>query len=271
MHIGRRVPIALLFGCAAISTGGCKRSEPIAAEKEKLVVFAATSLREAFTTMGETFKRSHSEVELVFNFAGTQELRLQIEQGASADVFASADQRHMAELLRVGRVQTQAVFARNEPVVVVAQESAATIREFADLAKATRIVIGAAEVPIGRYTAQILDRASAKFGADFRARIESKVVSRELNVRQVLAKVTLGEADAGIVYRTDALSNKDRIPVVAIPSDINVIAEYPIAVVSSPTLSKLARTWVDFVLSVEGQKSLRSVGFLAPSGPDSRP
>ena len=152
-------------------------------------------------------------------------------------------------------------------MIVVARESVEKIRSLADLPSAERIVIGVPEVPIGRYTLQILDRASATaLGADFRARVEAKVVSRELNVRQVLAKVSLGEADAGIVYRTDARAARDGVGVVTIPLDVNVIAEYPIAVVSDAAHPALARDWVDFVVSVEGQRVLAKAGFIAPTG-----
>jgi len=233
-------------------------------QEDRLVVFAATSLRDAFTAMGEDFERAHPGVEVTFNFAGTQELRTQLEHGAGVDVFASADQVHMEALVQGSHTTAPVVFARNEPVIVVATEAAARIRSLTDLPSAARIVIGTPEVPIGRYTLLILDRASATLGADFRARVEAKVVSRELNVRQVLAKVTLGEAQAGIVYRTDAQSALGQVTVVTIPSEINVTADYPIAVVTGAAHPTLARAFVDFVMSAEGQRALRSAGFLAP-------
>jgi molybdate transport system substrate-binding protein len=230
-------------------------------KEDKLVVFAAASLRDAFTALGENFEREHPGVTVSFNFAGTQELRTQVEQGASADVFASADQKHMAELVRQKLVAGPVVFARNEPVVVVADESAARIKALADLPNAERLVIGAPDVPIGRYTAQILNSASASLGADFSARVEAKVVSRELNVKQVLVKVSLGEAQAGIVYRTDARTAKD-VTTVGIPENMNVIAEYPIAAISAAPHPELARAWVAVVLSDAGQSKLREAGFL---------
>lgn len=262
----------MLLTSLLASLTGCKRPEPSpAAREDKLVVFAAASLREVFTAMGDDFKRAHPGVEVTFNFAGTQELRTQLEHGAAADVFASADQRHMDELARASRVSGPVVFARNEPVIVVAKESAASLRGLADLPSANRIVIGAPEVPIGRYTLQILDRASTTLGADFRSRVEARIVSRELNVRQVLTKVSLGEAQAGFVYRTDARAAQDQVSVVAIPPELNVIAEYPIAVVSGAAHPGLARAWVDFVLSADGQRALRNAGFLAPSGSNPPP
>jgi len=230
----------------------------------KLVVFAATSLRDAFGQLGEAFKKAHPGVEVTFNFAGTQEIRTQLEQGALADVFASADERHMKALLDAGKVEAPRVFAENEPVIVVASEKVGSIRALADLPSAARIVIGAPEVPIGKYTLQILDRASAKLGADFRARVEAHVVSRELNVRQVLAKVSLGEADAAIVYRSDVGSAAGKLGVLSIPPEINVIARYPVARVKGGPSPALAQEWLTLVLSEPGQAMLRKSGFIAP-------
>jgi len=243
---------------------------PVPAKEEQLVVFAAASLRDAFTTLSDAFKAANSGITVTLNFAGTQELRTQLEQGAQVDVFASADQKHMGELLKAGRVKDPALFARNEPVIVVAKESAKKLKGIADLPKLKKLVIGVPEVPIGRYTLQILDRASEKFGKKFAEQTLAKVVSRELNVRQVLAKVSLGEADAGIVYRTDALSlkeGKENVTVVDIPPDINVIAEYPIAVVTDAPHPRLAEQWVKLVQSELGQRALQSAGFLPPGEP----
>jgi len=258
----RLFAVALGIAVAAASLAGCTRPEPPSAAREDLlVIFAAASLRDVFTAMGVDFKRLHSGVALTFNFAGTQELRMQLEHGAAADVFASADPGHMEALVQASRVANPVVFARNEPTLVVSTESAATVRSFSDLPKAARIVLGTPEVPIGRYALQILDRATTTLGADFRARVEARLVSRELNARQVLAKVSLGEAQAGIVYRTDALSAQGRVSIVKIPSEINVIADYPIAVVTAAAHPHLARAWMDYVLSAEGKRALANAGF----------
>jgi molybdate transport system substrate-binding protein len=233
-----------------------------AAQETELVVFAATSLREPFTSLGESWRTAHPGATLTFNFAGTQELRMQLEQGAAADVFASADPRHMDELVKGNRASAPTWFARNEPVIVVAKEAAESIRALGDLPRAKRLVIGAPEVPIGRYTLQVLDKAAGSLGATFRADVESKVVSRELNVRQVLNKVKLGEAEAGFVYRTDALSAPE-LRVISIPAELNVIAEYPIAAITDAKHPKLAQSFVELVKSREGLSALEHAGFLA--------
>lgn len=255
----------------------CKRAEPAPAptpadkpsaqneaQEKELSVFAAASLKEAFNALASDFKQMQPGVEVNFQFAGSQEIRTQIEHGAPADVFASADQKHMNELVKAGKAKEPVTFARNEPVVVVA-EAQKRIQSLADLPNAVKIVIGAPEVPIGRYTLQILDKASDKLGKDFRARVEAHVVSRELNVRQVLAKVTLGEADAGIVYRTDVPKDQNELRIVAIAPELNVIAEYPIAALTAAPHPRLAKAWVELVTSERGQAALKQAGFLAPT------
>jgi molybdate transport system substrate-binding protein len=224
-------------------------------------VYAAASLRDAFTRLSEEFRKANPGVELTFNFAGSQELRTQIQHGATADVFASADERNMALLVKSGRVQGPVVFARNDLVIVIAKEKVAAVQTVADLARVERLVLGAHEVPVGSYTEQMLERAARRFGNDFRTRIAARVVSRELNVRQVLAKVMLGEADAGIVYRTDATAQHDAINVVTIDPDLNVIAEYPIGVVSGTAQPHLSAKWVSLVRSPIGRRVLESLGF----------
>jgi molybdate transport system substrate-binding protein len=255
---------------------GCPRAEaPPGAQEQpkqgKLVVFAAASLREVFTQLEGDFQRSHPGVEVTFNFAGSQELRTQLEQGAVADIFASADTHHLEVLARTARVSPPTLFARNSPVLVVARESEATIRSLADLPSARRIVIGAPEVPIGRYTLQLLDNAGRVLGSDFRARVEARVVSRELNVRQVLNKVSLGEAQAGFVYRTDARAAKPPLAQVELPAELNVVADYPVAVVAGAPHPTLARAWIALLLSARGQSALAEAGFLPPPGSQATP
>lgn len=246
------------FVIAALVVCGCA-APARAEESHEITVFAAASLREAFEDLGKAFKaKTHVKVRL--NLAGSQELRTQIEQGARADVFASADQKHMDALVTTKLATAPRVFARNTPVVIVPADNPAKVASFQDLMKAKRIVIGVPEVPIGNYTLQILDKA----GADFKQKVLANVVSREPNVRQVLAKVTLGEADAAIVYRTDAMAGKDKVKIIDIPAKVNVVAEYPVAVLAKAPEAAAARAFVDLLLSAEGQKRLAAAGFVAP-------
>jgi molybdate transport system substrate-binding protein len=240
----------VLFGSAAAT-----RAE----DSHEITVFAAASLRESFEDLAKTFEaRTHVKVQL--NLAGSQELRTQIENGARADVFASADQKHMAALVKANMVAAPRVFARNTPVVIVPKGNPSKVGSFDQLPGAKKIVIGVPEVPIGNYTLQILDKA----GADFKQKVMANVVSREPNVRQVMAKVSLGEADAAIVYRTDAMAGKDKVEIIEIPAKLNVVAEYPVAVLSKAPEAAAARAFVDLLLSADGQKRLGAAGFVAP-------
>jgi molybdate transport system substrate-binding protein len=255
------------LGGATVACGAAPGSNGAGGE---LVVFAASSLGDAFTVIGEDFERAHAGVDVSFDFAGTQQLRTRLEHGAAADVFASADPQDMVELVAAGRVDAPRRFAENEPVVVVAPEAASVVRSLADLAHAERVVIGSEEAPIGRYALQILDRAGAAMGDDFRARVEARVVSREPDVRQVLARVRMGEAQAGIVYRTDAKIAGDEVVVVPIPPEVVVVAEYPIAVVTGTREPELARAFVEHLLAADGRRRLEEAGFRAPSAGDGR-
>jgi molybdate transport system substrate-binding protein len=250
-HMKRLVVAALVVSGFAATT----RAE----ESREITVFAAASLREVFDDLAKTFEdKSHVKVRV--NLAGSHELRTQIENGARADVFASADQKHMAALVKARLVSAPRVFARNTPVVVVPRGNPAKVGSFEDLPRARKLVIGVPEVPIGTYTLEILD----KVGGEFKQKVLANVASRELNVRQVLAKVSLGEADAGIVYRTDAMAAKDRVEIIEIPAKVNVIAEYPVAVLTKAPQAATARAFVDLLLSGDAQKRLAAAGFVAP-------
>lgn len=229
-----------------------------------LDVFAAASLREAFQALATTFQSEHPGVAVRLTFAGSQDLRTQIEHGAAADVFASADHEAMNALLAAQRVTTPGVFAKNRLVLVTPGDNTA-VTSLLTLPDAKRIVVGAPAVPVGRYTQRLLEAAAKdpRYGSDFVARVEARIVSREANVRQVLAKVTLGEADAAIVYRTDAAVAKD-VRVIALPSELAFQAAYPIAVVSGSREPELAQRWIAFVHSAAGQAALARAGFEPP-------
>ena len=250
--------VAAVFALAAALFA---RAAAAAPPPQELVVFEAASLTDAFASLAEKFRAAHAGIKVTANAAGSQELRTQIEHGAKADVFASADLKHMDKLRQVGLVLAPTVFACNQPVVVVRPGSG--VKAFADLASVDRLVIGAPGVPIGTYTDQILAAAGKQLGGDWVKRVQARIVSRELNVRQVLAKVTLGEADAGIVYRTDAMAAKGKATAIAIPDAFNVTAEYPIAALKAAPRADLAAAWIALVTSPAGQALLAQHGFTA--------
>lgn len=255
-HVGRRIGyvIALVLGCGSTA---CSPSGSNAG-RTRVSVFAASSLTEAFGEIERAFEATHPGIDVQSTFAGSQILRLQIEQGAAADAFASADEDHMRALERTGRVEAVQTFAHNALAVIVPLQNPAGIESVADLPRATRIVLGTPSVPVGRYTRAVLDRAGARFGPEYVTSVMARVVSEENNTRLVRAKVELGEADAAIVYRTDAIAS-DRVRSVPIPPDLNVTAHYLIAPVVGRARDSSA--FVDFVGSESGRRSLERHGF----------
>lgn len=227
-------------------------------------VFAASSLQEAFTAVAQAFEAEHPELRVRLGFAGSQTLRLQIENGAATDVFASADSLHVSALRDEGLVREVRVFAHNELVIVTPLDDPAAIGSLEDLVRARRLVVGTESVPVGRYTREMLRRASAELppagdGEPFDRRVLARVVSEEANARLVRAKVELGEADAAVVYRTDARS--DRVRVVQIPADVNVRADYWVALVPGGGREDAAERFVGFLTSERGRAILEEHGF----------
>lgn len=241
-----------------------------AAEPHVLQVYAASSLTAAFTEIEQAFEAAHDGVDAALAFAGSQVLRLQIEQGAPADVFASATHDHTQALIDARLLRGARPFAANELAVIVPLDNPAGIESYDGLTAAERLVIGTETVPVGRYARAALRRAAAALGTDFEAAVLSRVVSQENNARLVRAKVELGEADAAIVYRTDAAASTG-VRTIPIPTGLNVQAEYVIGIVTggdsrAPAGSGAgwAERWVSFVLSPEGRTILDRHGFLTP-------
>ena len=236
-----------------------------ATAQQALTVHAAASLTEAFTALAAEFEASHPGTVVRFNFAGSQALATQIEQGAKADVFASADRRWMQYLEERSLLGSSAIFARNQLVVVIPRSNPGLINRIADLGRpGVKLVLAGAQVPAGTYGRQALRllAASPGFPADFERRVLSNLVSEEENVRAVAAKVQLREADAGIVYRTDlGAAIASQIRRLDLPECCSSIAEYPIAAVNGGQAS-LARAFIALVLSERGQRVLAERGFL---------
>ncbi len=225
--------------------------------RTELHVFAASSLTDAFGSLEATFESAHPGVDVRLNTAGSQTLRLQIERGAPADVFASANPAHMEALRSAGLVESPAVFASNTMVVAVPESG---MSGFVDLPRAQRIVLGAQTVPAGQYADAVIDAAGRLRGADFAEEIRDRVVSREPNVRLALAKVALGEADAALVYASD-VRGRSGVRAVAIPAQLQPLIVYPVArVVGSPN-PELATAWIEMLRSDVGRRALGSAGF----------
>lgn len=219
--------------------------------------------------MAKEFEVANPGAKVEFNFAGSQDLRTQIEQGARVDVFAGADLKNM-DTLNTAKLINSApqVFARNRLVVIVPKDNPAGLKELKDLARGgIKLVVADKTVPVGNYTLQMLDKlsADAAYGAGFKDAVLKNVVSQENNVKAVLSKVSLGEADAGVVYSTDSQSATGKVTNIEVPDAYNVIALYPIAIVKDAPNASLANAWIAYVLSAQGQAILAKYGFVPPS------
>jgi molybdate transport system substrate-binding protein len=256
-------PAAVPPTAAPIATTAPTAAPTVAAGP--LTVFAAASLTASFTDIGKAFEAANPGAKVTFSFAGSQALRTQIEQGAKADIFASADNNNMDPLKTAGLViSTPQVFTRNRLAVIVPKANPAKVAALKDLAKAgLKLDVADASVPVGNYTLQVLDKltADATYGADFKTNVLARVVSKETDVKQVVSKVSLGEADAGVVYTTDAAVALDKLTVIDIPDQFNVIAVYPMAVVKGSTNAAFAQKFIDYVLSTDGQAVMKKYGF----------
>lgn len=232
------------------------------AEPRGLVVFAAASLTDAFGALERSFEARHPELDVQLVFAGSQALRVQIEHGARADVFASASEDAMEPLVTAGLIERASVFATNTLVVAVPRDNPAGIHTLADLPRAHRIVLGAEDVPVGAYARQMLVRAETTLGPTFADRVLEHVVSNEANVRLVLGKVELGEADAAIVYASDVVGRG--VVSVGIDPEANVLAVYPIGVLSAASEPGGARLWIEHVTDATSTDTLARFGFGRP-------
>ncbi|MBX6772911.1 MAG: molybdate ABC transporter substrate-binding protein [Chloroflexi bacterium] len=235
----------------------------------QVTVFAAASLTDAFQEIAQQFQSQHPRVTFTFNFAGSPTLRTQLAQGAKADVFASADEPNMQGAIQDGTIAGQPqIFARNALVIIVPADNTADITGLKDLAKSgVKLVIEQKDVPAGNYARQVLANASKDpgYGSDFSTRVLANTVSEETNVKSVLSKVALGEADAGFVYRTDVTPDyRSKVKIINIPDQFNVIARYPIALVMNAPNAQAGQAFIDYVLSPAGQAVLQKWGFLPP-------
>jgi molybdate transport system substrate-binding protein len=279
----RRIPTSFIGRAVAgafaltwfLAAGARQASDAGQDAGERVVsVFAAASLSDAFLELGRRFEARHPGTAVRLNFAGSQQLATQIEHGASADVFASADQRWMEYLGERSLVSGgTTVFARNRLVVIIPRTNPARIGRLQDLARrGVKVILAAEAVPAGKYSRQMLHNLSRTvgFAADFARRVQSNVVSEEENVRSVVGKIQLGEADAGVVYRSDVSPSAARhVRALAIPDSANVLATYPIARVRDAKEPGAAGEFIGLVLSPEGQRVLEQNGLIPvlPTGP----
>nr|WP_231988520.1 molybdate ABC transporter substrate-binding protein [Mycobacterium sp. 1274761.0] len=237
----------------ALGLAGCGSSDQ---DKQSIVVFAAASLKKSFTEIGERFKAGNPSSSVDFNFAGSADLVTQLAQGAKADVFASADTKNMVKAEQAELVAGKPVnFASNRLTIVTAPGNPKRVASFADLTTpGVSVVVCASEVPCGSATDRVENVT----------KIELRPVSEETSVTDVLNKVTSGQADAGVVYVTDALAAGDKVATVNFVESVAAVNTYPIAVLKDAPKPDLAKKFVDLVTGEYGQKVLSEAGFAKP-------
>ncbi|MFA5773915.1 MAG: molybdate ABC transporter substrate-binding protein [Ilumatobacteraceae bacterium] len=246
----RRLFVAI---CCALATVSCSHSET-----KTVTVFAASSLQGAYFELGSNFMRSYPEYKMVFSFDSSTQLAHQIIDGAPADVFASADTGNMDLVQQGGELaDTSVVFAANHLQILVSSSASGRIHSLADLSSPDVVVVlAAADVPLGKYTAEVLKAAG----------VTVSPASYEPNAASVVSKVVGGEADAGIVYVSDVVGAGSAAVGIDIPAETNVEVVYPIAVTHHGALNSGAALWVKFVLSETSQEILHKYGFAAIGG-----
>ena len=254
--------VVLLVGLAGVMAS-CDGERPEA----ELRVFAAASLREAFSDIAQAFERAHPDARVRVSFAGSQALRTQIENGAPADVFASADAAQVEALRAAGLTAgAAAVFTVNEIVLAVPAGNPGRVLGFDDLTRpGLRLIMAAEAVPAGQYARIALRGYAAATGRDsFTSAVLDSVVSSEPNVRLVASKVKLGEADAGFIYRTDVLASQGALEAIETPASAEVAAPYTIAVLRGAAAPDQAARFVAFIRGTDGQRILQDHGFRTP-------
>ena len=239
---------ALAAFAAVLILAGCGRSGG-ESDQDELIVYAASSLTDVSQDL---------DAKAVFNFAGSDELATQIREGAEADVYAAASTKYPDELHADGLLEQPTIFATNRLVLIVPNDNQARIHSLADLdRKGVKLVVGAEGVPVGDYTREVVEKAGKK-------EILDRVVSEEEDVKGVLSKVALGEADAGFVYATDAAAAGGDVQSIELPDEIQVPIRYPVAIVAATKREERAREFVDLLLSDRGRKALQDAGFGLP-------
>ncbi|MFG2871823.1 molybdate ABC transporter substrate-binding protein [Streptomyces sp. NPDC048338] len=261
---GRRAAAAALTAALLVPLAACSSDDAkedaagstasgTAAPRANLTVLAAASLTDVFRTAGAAYEKTHPDTKITFSFAGSQELVAQVAQGSPADALVTADTKSMDKVK--ADTGTPTVIARNRLVIATGEGNPHKVDKLKDLADTRlKVVLAAPEVPAGKYSRKILDAQ----------KITVKPVSQEPNVRAVLSKVELGEADAGLVYRTDAESAKDKVDGVEIPDAQNAIAQYPAATLKESKNAEAAAAFVAWLSSPEAQKILQDAGFQHP-------
>lgn len=261
--MNRKIILVVLILVWLAGCGGGRAGTDLTTTSE-ITVLAASSLTDAFNEIAVAFTAQNPDVRVALNFAGSSQLAAQLGEGVTADVFASANAAQMTAVIATGRITpgTEVVFVSNRLAIIVPADNPAGVTSLADLARpGVKLILAVPGVPVRTYTDEIV----SAMPPDFQTGFYDNLVSEEDNVRQVSAKIALGEADAGIVYTSDVTPDiAGDVQQIAIPDAQNVAAAYPIAPLADAPHPELAQRFIDFVLSDAGQAILVRWGFGPP-------
>jgi molybdate transport system substrate-binding protein len=258
--IKKHVFAALIVAIVLASSAG------LAEEPKELTVFTAASLTGALGEIGQIYT-NQTNIEVAFNFDGSQALRTQIENGAYADVFLSANKKQMNAVKNSGLMNNSSIiiFTKNKLSLIVPKGNPAKIGNLSDLAKpGLKIVIGTKDVPVGDYALQIIGKLGndSAYGPDYKTKVLANVISQETNVNYVVTKVALGEADVGFAYVSDITEElTSKVDKIDIPDEYNIIAEYPLGILLESKYPAESWEFIDLVMSDEGKAVLEKYGF----------
>jgi molybdate transport system substrate-binding protein len=230
-----------------------------------LKVFAPSSVTEVMKELGAAFEAANPGVKLAVEYGHSPTQRLQLTQGAVGDVFISASQKDMDDAITDKTVGsgTAKVFASNQLVVVLSPKSAANVQKLEDLANSgVKLLVGSDELPVGVVTQACVTKLGARFGGGYKEKVLANVVSKEPGVKPIVSKVNLGEADAGIVYVTDA-ATVPGVKTIAIPAEVNMVTQLNAAPIVKAAQPALAASFSAYLISTEGQAILKKWGFMA--------
>ena len=263
--------VIILTGCGGSGSGGGNGGAGGGGEEQggTLTILAASSLTDAFGQLGKTFEQQNPGTTVKTSLGASSDLLAQIQQGAPADVFASAAEEEMNTAVKDNLVAGKpVVFVKNREIIMVPKDNPANIKSLEDLSKPNiKLVLAAKDVPAADYAVEILDKANKVYGSNFKKDVLSNVVSREADVRAAVNRVVVGDADATFGYASDYTPDiRDKVKVITIPPDLNIIATYPIATLKVAKEPVLAKKWVDLVTSSEGQEVLKKWGFEPAAG-----
>lgn len=235
--------LGIISALTIVSILGCNKSN-----KSEVKVFAAASLKESLTHIIDKYKEKTKD-NILLSFGGSNKLRMQIEEGADADIFLSANEDQYIKLKESGFIESGEALLKNSLVIITPKENKASITSIEDMInRPCKIVLADKEVPIGKYSLKMLDKLTKKYGKDSKEKVLGKVVSYENDVRKVLTKIELNEGDVGIVYKSDIISNKADVNIIEIPREFNVEATYWIGKIKSSKNKSGRDNFYDYII-----------------------